>query len=139
MKEFTVCGVFAASIENAMSPWLVVSDIVYFAFLSIFIAGSGALLSLSEGSGVGVWLAAASLFLSLSSSLPATTNALTPTTATTATEAATIAVMRLVLRRASSRRFCWRSNFSRASCRRRCSLLDTGWAPCYVVDRRMRA
>ncbi len=119
LNEFVVCGVFAASIVNAMSPWLVLSDIVYFDFLSIFIAGSGALLSLAdgEGEGDGLVLDAAS-FLSLSSP-PRETNAVTPTTATTASADAMTTVSRLVLRRASSRRCCCRSNFSLASCRRR--------------------
>lgn len=116
-----MCGVFAASISNAMSPWLVLSDIVYFDFLSIFIAGSGAASSVAEGEGEadGLWLAAASALLSLSSLPLAAKYVAPPMTATTATAEAMTTVSRLVLRRVSSRRCCCRSNFSLASCRRR--------------------
>ena len=53
-----MCGVFAASIAIAMSPWFVLSDIEYFAVLSIAIAGSGTLLSLCDGVALGDGLVA---------------------------------------------------------------------------------
>lgn len=126
-KEFTVSGVFAASIAIPMSPSFVLRDIVYLALTSIVIFGPAGLLSLGDGGADG--LSAALSFLPPSSVRPAMAYAPPPAATTTASAAAMTALRRLALLRFSARRCCCRSNFSLASWRRRCSLLTTGSSP----------
>lgn len=119
LKEFTVCGVLAASIVKLMSPALVFSAKVYFAFWSIAISGEGDCLgagSLADADGFAAGSAAWS-FLSLSKTPP--TIRPTSVAMTTATAAPITAARWRPFFRASARRFCWRSYFSLASCRRR--------------------
>lgn len=69
LKEFTVCGVFAASIAKLMSPALVFSAKVYFAFWSIAISGEGDCFGVGSADGLADGSAAWS-FLSESKTPP---------------------------------------------------------------------
>src|ERR1044072_1771982 len=128
LNEFTVCGVFAASMGIGMSPQVVWRSIVYFAVLSMVIAGSFLYESFStlpaagfsQGSGallgeaLGVTSALAFSFLPSSLSTPVVYSATLPIRITPRTDAIT-ALRARALRRAAVRRCCCRKNFSRAS------------------------
>ena len=143
LNEFTVAGVFAASMATVMVPTFVFTAIEYFAVLSISIFGSG------DALGVGVGVGAAALVALVdggaagaaeSSLLPPPVRlteayATPPAATTTATTDAMMVLRRLAFRRASALRCCCRSNFCRAICRRRSALLTTGSAPRESCDR----
>lgn len=125
-----MCGAADVFSATPMSPHVVASFSVYFADVSIVIAGSFFQLSffaepaagLAQGSGallvgvaLGVTSALALVFLSSSFfSTPVVYRATLPITTTPSTDAITELRTR-DLRRASVRRCCCRKNFSRAS------------------------